>query len=63
MLKGKCRQAARLLSEGQERPLELTERLPLRLHLLACSGCRAFQQQLRFLRQASRQLGNGQSSP
>jgi hypothetical protein len=65
MLKGKCRQAARLLSEGQDRPLSLGEQLPLGLHLLACPACRAFQQQLRLLRQASRRAGgkDDQSSP
>lgn len=63
MLKDKCRQAARLLSDRQDRPLERGEQLALRLHLLACSGCRAYQRQLGFLRQASRYWGGDQSEP
>lgn len=54
MLKIKCRQAALLLCDSQDRPLALNERLPLRMHLLVCPACRNFRLQLRFLRQASR---------
>lgn len=64
MLTGKCRQASQLLSAGLDRPLSLTERLPLQVHLLTCTGCRAFQAQMRFLREASRHLsGKDHSSP
>ncbi|MEK9953523.1 MAG: zf-HC2 domain-containing protein [Curvibacter sp.] len=49
-----CKEVNRLLSEAQDRPLVLRERLPLRLHLALCQGCRNFGQQLDFLRQASR---------
>ena len=37
-----CREATRLLSERQERPLGLREQLSLRVHLLLCHLCREF---------------------
>lgn len=49
-----CRQATRLLSEGEDRPLETAERLRLRLHLLTCRGCRNYRRQLHTLRGAIR---------
>jgi hypothetical protein len=49
-----CKQVNRLLSEGQDRSLTLREKLPLRLHLAMCEGCRSYGKQLDFLRQASR---------
>jgi hypothetical protein len=47
-----CRQTSQLLSQSQDRPLSLQERLSLRLHLLLCAACQRFARQLRFLRQA-----------
>ena len=47
-----CKEAARLLSEGQERPLGLSERWSLRIHLWMCDNCRRFERQLAFLRNA-----------
>jgi hypothetical protein len=58
MLKDKCRQATRLLSEQQDRPLGASEQIPLQLHLLGCPYCRNFKAQLRFLREASRRLAD-----
>jgi hypothetical protein len=57
MLRLKCRQAARLLSEGLDRPLAAGEAWPLRLHLLACANCRNYGKQLQFLRRATRAYG------
>jgi len=51
-----CKDASRLLSEGQERPLSLGERLGLRLHLWMCVSCRRFEQQLALMRRAMRAL-------
>jgi hypothetical protein len=45
-----CRDSARLLSEGFERPLSRTERAGLRIHLLLCRRCRRFRKILRVLR-------------
>jgi hypothetical protein len=51
-----CKDASHLLSEGQERPLSLRERLGLRLHLWMCVSCRRFERQLALMRQAMRAL-------
>ena len=47
-----CKESAQLMSQGMDRSLSLRERFSLRLHLLACYGCRNARQQLRFIRQA-----------
>jgi hypothetical protein len=47
-----CKDASRLQSQGQDRPLHLGERLSLRLHLLICDNCRRFRQQLDLIRRA-----------
>lgn len=49
-----CREATRMMSEAQDRPLTPGERLSLRMHLLICRGCRAFDRQMDFLRAACR---------
>ena len=51
-----CKDASRLVSEGQERSLHLRERLGLRLHLWICVNCRRFERQIRLLRRALRKL-------
>lgn len=40
-----CQDATRLVLESQDRPLGGLEALWLRLHWLACGGCRRFHQQ------------------
>ena len=57
MLRLPCRDAARLLSEGLDRPLTVGEHWPLRFHLLACRNCRNYEKQLQFLRRAMRGYG------
>lgn len=52
-----CKEASRLISESQERPLGFRERWGLRLHLWACDACRNFMRQVALLRQALRELG------
>ena len=47
-----CKESAQLMSQGMDRSLKLKERFSLRLHLLACYGCRNAWQQLRFIRHA-----------
>ena len=47
-----CQDASRLLSQMQDRPLFLGERVKLRLHLAVCNACSRFAAQLRFLRRA-----------
>ena len=57
-----CKQATHLLSEALDRPLSLGERLELKLHLKICTGCRRYQQQMGFIRQACRGLSSEMSS-
>lgn len=52
-----CKQATQLMSQGQDRPLALGERISLRLHLLVCSACSNFNRQLGVMRKALRRLG------
>ena len=49
-----CRNATRLMSEAQERPLSVTERISLKLHLIMCSGCHNFKDQMNTLRLMTR---------
>jgi hypothetical protein len=49
-----CKEVSVLLSQGQERPLGLRERLFLKLHLLVCHGCTNFSRQLALMRAAIR---------
>lgn len=49
-----CEMATRLYSESQERKLSFKERMALKMHSLACSGCRNFDEQMSTLRSVSR---------
>lgn len=44
-----CREATRLVLEGEDRPLRLSERLAVRLHMLICKACPPFARQVRFM--------------
>lgn len=62
MLLGKCKDITRLLSDELDRPLLLDERLRVRVHLPACTGCRNYRMQIRMLREAARVAG-GNNGP
>ena len=47
-----CKEASRLLSQGEDRRLSLGERIKLRLHLVVCTGCMRFKRQIDFTRDA-----------
>ena len=49
-----CKEATRMMSEAQDRPLSIGERLQLRMHLAMCRGCRNFRVQMDFLLTACR---------
>lgn len=49
-----CNEATRLMSDSQERALNLRERLALRMHVVMCSGCRNFERQMQTLRAGMR---------
>ncbi len=41
-----CREAAKLASESQDHALPLTTRMALRLHLMMCAACSAYERQI-----------------
>jgi len=47
------------MSQEQDRPLGLGERLGLRLHVLICSACSNYRRQMSVLRAACRRFGGG----
>lgn len=47
-----CKDASRLLSQGEDRRLSGFERIKLNLHLRVCAACTRFSRQLAFMRQA-----------
>ncbi len=49
-----CKEATRLISESQERELSLLEKMPLKFHVMMCSGCKNFSLEVPFLSQAMR---------
>jgi hypothetical protein len=54
-----CRQATALMSQEQDRPLTLAERVALRLHVWICDGCNNYRRQMSVLRAACRRFGGG----
>jgi len=54
-----CKQATELMSQGQDRPLMLSERVGLRLHVWICAGCNNYRRQMNVLRAACRRFGGG----
>jgi len=47
-----CREVTQLVLQSQDRPLGALEQASLRLHWLACGGCRRFRDQQRLMRMA-----------
>lgn len=47
-----CKQAAALMIAREDRALPLTERVALRLHLMACKACPVFERQVLTMRNA-----------
>jgi len=58
-----CRNATRLMSESQERPLSMIERMSLKLHLMMCSGCSNFKEQMGAIRLMTRTFAKGRNRP
>ncbi|MFG6138225.1 MULTISPECIES: zf-HC2 domain-containing protein [Halomonas] len=52
-----CKEATRLMSLRQDRPLSFQERLSLRLHLAMCGACRECNRQFTLLHEAGRRFG------
>ena len=49
-----CKQVSHLLSQEQEKSMTWFERVKVNWHLAVCSMCRAFDKQVRFMREAMR---------
>lgn len=58
-----CREVARLISDRQDRTLARSERAQFRLHLVMCRSCRTVDEQMAFLREAMRRLGQAELAP
>lgn len=50
-----CKDATHFISEAQDRPLLISEKLALEMHLLLCSGCRRYREQANVLRNICQQ--------
>ena len=55
-LKPTCREVHQLTSEGLDRDLSVVERTRIRMHLLVCTACRNFTDQMTLIRRAMKQL-------
>lgn len=51
-----CKEATRLMSLRQDRPLSFQERMSLRFHLAMCRACRECDRQFGLLHEAGRRL-------
>lgn len=54
-----CHDATQLMSQAQERPLSLMERMSLKFHLSMCKGCSNFKDQMKVLRTMTRSYAKG----
>jgi predicted anti-sigma-YlaC factor YlaD len=58
-----CQEVSRLLSNGLDETLPVKDRARLRLHLVMCHACRNVSEQMQFIRQAMKRLGEGDTHP
>ncbi|RLJ20536.1 hypothetical protein DJ031_05815 [bacterium endosymbiont of Escarpia laminata] len=58
-----CKDASRLISEGQDRKLSQREKIGLRFHLWMCASCRLFEKQMGHLRHALHRGWSGGDLP
>lgn len=49
-----CREVTRLLLQGEDRRLNLGERLAVRVHMAVCATCPRFERQVQLMREAAR---------
>ena len=56
-----CRQATELCSQEMEHPLGVRQKMSLGAHLLICSGCSNFRQQMKTLRQVMQAYADGRA--
>jgi hypothetical protein len=58
ILRRTCKEAAALMVAREDRALALSDRLALKLHLLACKACPRFERQMLLLRNSMQQWRN-----
>lgn len=58
-----CKQATTLMSEKMDRPLTLKAHMALRFHLMMCSGCSNYNDQMHDLRRITRVYAKGKDEP
>lgn len=58
-----CDEATRLVSAGLDRELTAPARATLHLHLIGCTACKRFADQMQLLRRALRELKAGDDDP
>lgn len=56
-----CNEVTRLCSDELERPLHLGERTALHVHLMMCSGCTNYRNQVKTLRQVMQAYADGKA--
>lgn len=56
-----CKEVTELCSQELERPLRLGERMNVRMHLIMCSGCTNFRDQVGTLRRVANAYSEGAS--
>ena len=54
-LRRTCKEAVTLMVAKEDRPLPVTDRVALRMHLWACTACPKFDRQMRTIHHAMRQ--------
>jgi len=61
-----CKEVSRLVSDSLDRDLSFRQRMGVRLHLMMCGMCRAYEQQVLLLRkivhQYGKQMAEGENS-
>lgn len=57
-----CKEVTEACSAELERPLKLGEQLSLRTHLMMCTGCSNYRQQLKTLREVTRAYAHGKAA-
>ncbi|MDD2919506.1 zf-HC2 domain-containing protein [Rhodoferax sp.] len=52
-----CQKAAELISQSLDEPLDMVDKLRLRVHLSMCGNCRNVQEQLNLIHKMGSQIG------
>lgn len=58
-----CQEVSRLISQGLDETLPPADRARMRLHFVICQTCRNVDEQMRFISQAMKRLGQDDEPP